>query len=117
MPSVTIAALIEMKREGWPQGACSLFHEIENYSGPCGRCGWPCEDHEYLQNETETLAQVLHNGYEEGLLRAKDILGAQHARGQSTDESTFLIDEALSQLTELIEKATQERLDERGRSR
>lgn len=40
--------LIEEKRLLWHMGACSLYHEIEDYSGVCGRCGWSQEDHEYM---------------------------------------------------------------------
>ena len=47
----TIQDILEEKRRDWPLGACSWFHEIEDYSGTCGRCGWSIEDHEYLMRE------------------------------------------------------------------
>ena len=43
-----ILEILEELRTSWPSGACSLFIEIENYSGSCGRCGHAVEDHEYL---------------------------------------------------------------------
>ena len=43
-----LSDLLAEKRIGWPTGACSLFHEIEDYGGVCGRCGWTVEEHEYL---------------------------------------------------------------------
>lgn len=47
-----IQDILEDKRvNDWPSGACSLFHEIEDYSGSCGRCGWSIEDHEYLHDK------------------------------------------------------------------
>lgn len=44
-----IRDILEEKRQDWPIGACSLFREIEDFSGTCGRCGWFIEHHEYLQ--------------------------------------------------------------------
>lgn len=45
---ISMLELVEELRMGWPSGACSLFVEIVDYSGSCGRCGWSIEDHEYL---------------------------------------------------------------------
>ncbi len=54
MPSkTTILEMLEEKRYGWPNGACSLMVDIEDYSGVCGRCGYSVEDHEYLQEAVE----------------------------------------------------------------
>lgn len=53
MPKTSILALLEEKRYGWPNGACSLMTDIEDYSGVCGRCGWSVEDHEYLAEAVE----------------------------------------------------------------
>lgn len=58
--------LEERRAQNWPMGACSLFTEIEDYSGTCGRCGWSVEDHEYLNAECihPTRRMVHDNRYE-----------------------------------------------------
>ncbi len=54
MRTTSLAALFEQLRNDWPVGACSLFHEIVDHSGVCGRCGWSVEDHEYMHDERLT---------------------------------------------------------------
>jgi hypothetical protein len=49
----SILEILEEKRISWPVGACSLFIEIKDYSGKCGRCGWSTEDHEYFHEESK----------------------------------------------------------------
>ena len=56
-----IVDLLEEIRMDWPKGACSLYQEIEDYSGVCGRCGWSVEDHEYLQPANDGSCRVCGN--------------------------------------------------------
>ena len=53
--SVTLADILDEKRQDWPKGACSKVVEIKDYSGVCGRCGWSIEDHEYLMDAEEFI--------------------------------------------------------------
>ena len=52
-PKITIEEVLDDLRLLWNEGACSLIHEITDYSGKCGRCGWSVEDHEYLHHAPE----------------------------------------------------------------
>ena len=54
-----LSDLIENLRVNWPSGACSKFHDIDDYSGHCGQCGWEVEGHEYLHDEPQIETAVV----------------------------------------------------------
>lgn len=60
-----VIEFFEEKQKDWPCGACSLYVEVEDFGGRCGRCGWSIEDHEYGHPDDEfrckACGQKLHD--------------------------------------------------------